>query len=76
MPSLEQIIRPFVVIDTTPPAVAQTGPASPSTPTSLAIGKGAGAGGSGPTIQKRSGSYSRDWKKYMTAVVKEKKAAT
>jgi hypothetical protein len=72
MPSLEQIIRPFVVIDTTPPALAQTGPAAPSPPTTLAIGKGAGAG-SAPSIQKTSGSYSRDWKKYMTAVVKEKK---
>jgi hypothetical protein len=73
MPSLEQIIRPFVVIDTTPPAVAQSGPATPSTPTTLAIGKGAGAG-SGSSTQATSGSYSRDWKKYMTAVVREKKA--
>jgi hypothetical protein len=75
MPSLEQIIRPFVVMDTTPPAVAQTAPAAPSTPTTLNIGLGAGAAGGSTTMQQTSGSYSRDWKKYMTSVVKEKKTS-
>ena len=72
MPNLEQIIRPFVIVDVTPPGVAPTAAsATPSNPTNLSIGKNT------PTssVVSTSGTYAYDEKFYMHAVVKEKKQA-
>jgi hypothetical protein len=64
---LTQVIRPWVVVDVTPPGQAQTAPGSASSPTNIAVGKST----SGVSVQTTSGSYGYDIMCYMNSVVKE-----
>jgi hypothetical protein len=62
---LVQIIRPWVVVDVTPPAGAQAaGSSSASSPTNLAIGKNVAP----HNVEQTSGSYDYDIMFYMHAV--------
>jgi hypothetical protein len=68
VPDLAQIIRPWVVLDVTPPGVASTAPGAATSPTSLAIGKTS----TGSSQQTTSGNYAYDLMCYMHSVVKER----
>jgi hypothetical protein len=66
---LVQIIRPWVVVDVTPPAVGQAAPSAGSvSPSNINIGKVVAPS----SVQSTSGNYSYDLVCYMHSVVKEK----
>lgn len=69
MADLVQIIRPWVVVDVTPPAVGQSAPSSTAVaPSTINIGKAV----SSSSVQSTSGNYSYDLTCYMHSVVKER----
>lgn len=72
MTDLVQIIRPWVVVDVTPPQVGQTASSANATtsPSVLNIGKAV----SSSTVQSTSGNYSYDVTHYIHGVSQEQKA--